>query len=100
MDNTFELYCQGKYYGFVRIEDLPNHTCNFHINITRFSHNILNRMKRDEVSLMSHIKNMGYDELISFVDTSCVNHGDVTLWTKFIKLFGFDEPKLFTRRIV
>jgi hypothetical protein len=102
-DGTYELYHQNKYYGCVRVENLiPEQlgTGNFHICITRFSHNILNRMRRDESSLMGYIRDAGYCELISFIDVTTVKHGNIALWTKFIKLFEFDEPKLFTRRIV
>jgi hypothetical protein len=57
-------------------------------------------MKRDEESLMKYIRDNGYNEVISFVDVSTVKHGDIKLWSKFIKLFEFDEPKLYTRRII
>lgn len=102
-DNIYELYFQGKYYGCIRIEDLipeQKGICNFHIHITRFSHNILSRMKRDEKSLMKYIKDNGYNEIVSCVDITTVKHGNIVLWTKFIKLFEFDEPKLITRRMV
>ena len=102
-DNIFELYCQGKYYGSVRVEGLIPEQAgvgNFHINIIRFSHNVLNRMRRDEESLMNHIKDVGYSELISFVDTTVVKGGDIKLWTRFINLFNFEKPKLFTRRSI
>jgi hypothetical protein len=102
-DNIFELYSQGKYYGCIKVEDLipvQKGIGSFHINITRFSHNILNRMKRDEEALMNYIGSMGYSEIISFVDVSTVKHGDIILWTKFVKLFEFEEPKLFTRRTI
>lgn len=102
-DNIFELYFQGKYYGYIRIEDLiPEQPGmgNFHVHIIKFSHNILNRMQRDERSLMSYIRDLGYRELISFVDVTTVKDGNIALWTKFIKLFEFDKPKLFTRRTV
>lgn len=100
-DGIYELYFQKKYYGCVRIENLIPHQegmGNFHINITRFSHHILNRMQRDEESLMQYIKDNGYRELMSFVDITNVKHGNLALWTKFVKLFRFDEPKLFTRK--
>lgn len=102
-DNIYELYFHGKYYGCIRIEDLipkQKGICNFHIYIAKFSHNILNRMKRDEVSLMKYIRDSGYNEIISFVDVSTVKHGDIVLWTKFIKFFEFEEPKLYTRRTI
>jgi hypothetical protein len=100
-DNIFELYFQNRYYGCVQIEDMSDQPGigNFHINIIRFSHNILNRMRRDESSLMSYIRDAGYNELISWVDSTTVKDGNVALWTKFIKLFEFDKPKLFTRRM-
>lgn len=98
----FELYYQDRYYGCVRVEDVPDQPGigNFHINITRFTHNILNRMRRDEESLMKYIRNAGYNELISCVDSTTVKDGNVALWTKFIKFFEFDKPKLFTRRMI
>jgi hypothetical protein len=102
-NGIYELYCQGRYYGCIKIEDLiPEQPGigNFHIHITRFTHNILNRMKRDEMSLMSYIRDNGYCELMSFVDVSTVKHGDIKLWSKFVKLFEFDEPKLYTKRKV
>lgn len=102
-DNIYELYFQGKYYGCIKVENLipcQKGVGNFHIHITRFTHNILNRMRRDEESLMRYIRDRGYSEIISFVDVSTVKHGDIVLWTKFIKLFEFEQPKLFTRRIV
>ena len=102
-DGIYELYFQGKYYGYVKVEDLIPVQAgigNFHIHITKFSHNILNRMRRDEVSLMKYIRDAGYCEIISFVDISTVKHGDIALWTKFIKLFEFEQPKLYTRRTV
>jgi hypothetical protein len=102
-NGIFELYFQGRYYGCVRVEDLipaMEGVGNFHIDIIRFTHNTLNRMQRDEESLMGYIKNNGYTELISFVDASTVKNGNVALWKKFIKLFEFDAPKLFTRRTI
>jgi hypothetical protein len=102
-DGIFELYFEGKYYGCVKVENLIPHQPgrgNFHINIIRFSHHILNRMKRDETSLMNHIRDAGYNELISFVDITTVKHGNIKLWSRFIKLFEFEEPKLFTRKIL
>lgn len=101
-NDEFELYSQNKYYGMVRVEDIPDQpgVGNFHIYIRRFSHNVLNQMRRDEESLMSYIKNAGYRELNSFVDINHVKHGDLKLWTKFVKLFEFDEPILFTRRTI
>jgi len=101
-DKTFELYFQGKYYGHVYIEHLPDQpdVGNFHINMTKFSHNVLNRMRRDEESLMSYIRDAGYNELISFVDITTVKNGNIALWSKFIELFEFEKPKLFTRRTV
>jgi hypothetical protein len=57
-------------------------------------------MKRDEESLMEYIGESGYREIISFVDISTVKHGDIKLWSKFVKLFEFDEPKLYTRRTI
>jgi hypothetical protein len=102
-DGIYELYYQNKYYGCIKIEDLipeQEGIGNFHIHITRFTHNILNRMRRDEVSLMGYIRDAGYSEIISFVNVTCVKHGDITLWTKFVKLFEFEEPKLYTRRTV
>lgn len=102
-DGIYELYFQGKYYGCIKIEDLipaQKGIGSFHIHITRFTHNILNRMRRDETSLMGYIRDSGYREIISFVDVTCVKHGDIALWTKFIELFEFDRPKLYTRRTV
>jgi hypothetical protein len=102
-DNIFELYFQGKYYGCIKVEDLipaQEGVGNFHIHIVRFSHNILNRMRRDEASLMGYIRDMGYCEIISFVNVSTVKHGDVVLWSKFVELFEFEQPKLYTRRTV
>ena len=102
-DNVFELYFQGKYYGCAYVEDLipaQKGIGNFHITIARFSHNVLNRMQRDEESLMSYIKDLGYRELISFVDATTVKDSNIKLWTKFIKLFGFEQLKLFTGRSI
>jgi hypothetical protein len=102
-DGIFELYFGGRYYGCVRVENLIPHQegrGNFHIDIIRFTHNILNRMKRDEASLMSYIRDAGYNELISFVDIHTVKGGSIKLWSKFVKLFEFEEPKLFTRKIL
>ena len=98
--DRFDLFYQGKFYGHVHLEDMPDqpNVGNMHIYITRFSHNILNRMQRDESSLMKYIKKLGYKELISWVDVDTVKNGNLALWTKFIKMFGFEEPKLFTRR--
>jgi hypothetical protein len=101
-DKIFELYYQNRYYGCIRVEDIPDQSGigNFHIHMAKFSHNILNRMRRDEASLMSYVRDAGYSEIISFVDVSTVKHGDIVLWSKFVKLFEFEEPKLYTRRIV
>ena len=100
-NGIFELYCQGRYYGVARVEPLPQKGAgNFHINIVRFSHTIFNRMKRDEETLMGYISQMGYTELISAVGTENVNHGDLSLWSKFVMMFGFEEPKLFTTRLL
>jgi hypothetical protein len=102
-DGIYELYHQNRYYGYIKVEDLvpaQKGIGSFHINITRFTHNIFNRMKRDEMSLMSYIRDNGYSEIISFVDVSTVKHGDIVLWSKFVKLFEFEQPKLYTRRIV
>jgi hypothetical protein len=101
-EDAYELYCQGRYYGRIQIENIPDQpkAANFHIYITKFSHNILNRMRRDEESLMKYIRDSGYDELLSCVDIVTVKHGDIVLWTKFVKLFEFDEPKLFARRTI
>ena len=102
-DGIFELYFEGRYYGCIRVENLIPHQKgrgNFHIDIIRFTHNILNRMRRDEVSLMGYIRDAGYRELISFVNIHTVKHGSIKLWSKFVKLFEFEEPKLFTRKIL
>jgi hypothetical protein len=99
-DGIYELYCQGRYYGFVKVEDMPDQSGigNFHIHITKFSHNILNRMRRDEEPLMGYIRDAGYNKLISVVDVTTVKHGDMVLWSKFIGLFEFEKPRLYTQR--
>ena len=98
--DRFELYNQGRYYGFVRVERIDDKIGNFHIHITKFSHTVLNRMKRDESSLMGYIRQLGYSELISMVDIDHVKHGDLRLWTKFVEQFDFEKPKLYTRRLL
>jgi len=98
-DGIFKLYCKGKRYGTVRVEPLPDEKIgNFHINITRFSHTILNRMRREEENLMAYISQMGYIKLVSAAGIEEVNHGDLSLWSKFVAMFGFEEPKMFTTR--
>ena len=99
-DGHFDLYFSGKYYGCVKVESIPDfpERGSFHINIVRFTHNILNRMLRDEECLMKYIKQLGYDELISVVNTQKIKEGSVNLWMKFVSIFNFDEPKLITGR--
>ena len=95
-NHHYLLFSDNKPYGSAWVEFIPGSDAgNFHIEITKFSPSVFNRMQRDCDSLMDYISR-DYPRLLAFVRREDVAHQDVHLWKQFVRLFGFSEPVYMT----
>ena len=107
----YDLFCEGRKYGAITIEPFvnPNQHSeeepgalkigNIHCHIIRFTPSIFNRAIRDESSLMNYIR-PSYDKLVTFSDRSVIHNADPLLWEKFLSIFDFSPPLLYSERMV
>ena len=77
-----ELYC---YFGI----ELLKHFVSAHAEVVKWNHNIAKMFKIDWEEIKFICKSLGANEIIASND----NLNDKR-WPKFIKMFGFSEPKL------
>ena len=98
-NHHYFLYCQGKPYGSAWVDPIANdeEAGLFHIEITKFGPSVFNRMMRDADTLFDYIS-VDYSRLLAIVRQQDVAHGDIHLWKKFVRIFGFEEPMYMTYR--
>ena len=85
---VFQLEHDGKVYGYIGFEGHKN-IKNIHMEFERFAPSTMRELKRDWGLLKDHYGKAG-------VKTFVVSQGiekDVVKWTKFVKLFGFEDFK-------
>ena len=95
--NYFELYCENQIYGYVQIEEMDEggeKIGNLHCSFQKFNRKIYKRFKKDSVTGLKYIKQMGFKGLIA------THMNPDKTWKHFAKMFGFSEPFVcVTRRV-
>lgn len=84
----FEWSDTSSPYFLINLEMVGN-SCSIHIEVTRWSHNVLKQARVDWIEFKKYIDSKGIKQIVlSYPDID-----ENQWWVKFIKLFGFDEPK-------
>ena len=82
----FELV-KNSVYAHVGIEIVGEYA-SFHINVLEWNHNIAKVLRLDWEDLKSYCRLKGATKAVAS------NKTEDKLWVKFIKMFGFPEPKI------
>jgi len=83
----FEFSYKKEPYAYIAIEVIGAFA-SAHTEMVKWSHNIAKTMKTDWEEIKSICRSLGVKEVVA-------SNNDVNdkRWPKFIRLFGFDEPK-------
>ena len=82
----YELTYKGSVYAYVGIDYIED-VASFHINVLSWSHNIAKQLKQDWGGLKLKCKMNGVKRLVAS------HQENDEKWKKFIKMFGFSDPK-------